>query len=40
MRTPIRIHRFRRPDVLADAVALAVLAASAAIVFLLVARRL
>ncbi|WP_279631157.1 hypothetical protein [Streptomyces lydicus] len=40
MRTPIRIHRFRRPDVLTDAVALAVLAASAAIVFLLVARRL
>ncbi|MDC7340795.1 hypothetical protein [Streptomyces lydicus] len=40
MRTLIRIHRFRRPDVLTDAVALAVLATSAATVILLVVSRL
>ncbi|MFI7090139.1 hypothetical protein [Streptomyces lydicus] len=43
MRTLIRIHRihrFRRSDVLTDAVALAVLAVSAATVFLLVVSRL
>ncbi|MFF8309720.1 hypothetical protein [Streptomyces lydicus] len=40
MRTLIRIHRFRRPELLTDAVALAVLAASATTVLLLVASRL